>query len=662
MRNIRIFLLCIFFSCVCSVSAQDELGCLTLGEWSRIDSTEGRIEREFKSGFLNCPENPDQEIGNFIADKIFRGMLYELINDINLWKAPKHFGMQKYKLDDLDHRAYFDTYFDTPDFLNFSYKTLYRIRQRFESLEAWKSYLAFGIPHPYRIELMSKYTPKADCNSGLIEALEFREELSGINRLPNDPGKTMAYLISAASVGQLGIFYNDTCYIPQESPQVPAKALLQFYQDSLDLSDVSLCYQPELFITTERWRQHFIVDYPGDDNGKEAFIITLDLANVYDAEIMLDCLYLENQFIPNPVGSFLELEIEFDRSLSEEVLSDSVRKDIETDQKTLINQLKGKLASEGYILYSKTESKYRQAVKKSRTTRQQMAIWTFDSLSYISHDTELLPKHHILKSEPSVRLSDADIAYMGTEGISYLDIEMQQHVAGRAIGWDDVATKKKGDGELFIKFNTLDWYDLRIGFNYTGSRLETFTIFYLNDLGYRQTIASHIPLTPSNNWNRLELDLTNFNELENRSEVVLRFDHFEKGDGNGRLFFDNIEISGIYKDRIFDPISKFLPNMESEKESNLPVDFHLMQNYPNPFNNETKIKFSVNKQVHLTLSVFNTNGQLIKVLKDEDVLKGEYTTVWDGKDSQGNLVSTGVYFCQLKSKNLMQNRKIILLK
>ena len=84
----------------------------------------------------------------------------------------------------------------------------------------------------------------------------------------------------------------------------------------------------------------------------------------------------------------------------------------------------------------------------------------------------------------------------------------------------------------------------------------------------------------------------------------------------------------------------------------LPGSFLLAQNYPNPFNSSTLIRYRLSAvgrpQTAVTLRVCNILGQEVRTLVDEPQSPGEYTAIWDGKDSLGGELASGVYFCKLE--------------
>jgi hypothetical protein len=90
--------------------------------------------------------------------------------------------------------------------------------------------------------------------------------------------------------------------------------------------------------------------------------------------------------------------------------------------------------------------------------------------------------------------------------------------------------------------------------------------------------------------------------------------------------------------------------------------FVRLQNYPNPFNPVTTISFTLFKRTQTKLSIHSVDGKLVTTLIDNELGEGFNKVTWDGKDSQGNPVSSGVYFCRLDAGNQMFAKKMVLLK
>lgn len=84
--------------------------------------------------------------------------------------------------------------------------------------------------------------------------------------------------------------------------------------------------------------------------------------------------------------------------------------------------------------------------------------------------------------------------------------------------------------------------------------------------------------------------------------------------------------------------------------------------YPNPFNESTTVQFELAKTAVTSLSVYNLKGQKLRVLHNSSLNSGQHKIVWDGKDSQGKPVNSGIYLIRMDSDNSCSVHKVMLLK
>jgi hypothetical protein len=89
----------------------------------------------------------------------------------------------------------------------------------------------------------------------------------------------------------------------------------------------------------------------------------------------------------------------------------------------------------------------------------------------------------------------------------------------------------------------------------------------------------------------------------------------------------------------------------------VPESFCLYQNYPNPFNPSTTIRYGVPRRSHVTITVFNTLGQLVAQLVNEEVEAGYQEVRFDG----GNL-SSGLYAYRIHAGDFVSTKKLLLLR
>ena len=93
----------------------------------------------------------------------------------------------------------------------------------------------------------------------------------------------------------------------------------------------------------------------------------------------------------------------------------------------------------------------------------------------------------------------------------------------------------------------------------------------------------------------------------------------------------------------------------------------LMQNFPNPFNPETWIPFQLAEESHVTINIFNPTGEIIRTLSLGKMSAGDYSTHtkaahWDGKNDDGETVSSGIYFYNIKAGEFSATRRMLIQK
>jgi len=93
-----------------------------------------------------------------------------------------------------------------------------------------------------------------------------------------------------------------------------------------------------------------------------------------------------------------------------------------------------------------------------------------------------------------------------------------------------------------------------------------------------------------------------------------------------------------------------------------PDEFKLYQNYPNPFSSQTTFQYDVAEATSVKIYIYNTLGQLVKTIDRGDNGIGTHTVEWDGKNEDGDTLSSGVYFYQLRTKDFNKTMKMLLVK
>jgi 5-hydroxyisourate hydrolase-like protein (transthyretin family) len=97
-------------------------------------------------------------------------------------------------------------------------------------------------------------------------------------------------------------------------------------------------------------------------------------------------------------------------------------------------------------------------------------------------------------------------------------------------------------------------------------------------------------------------------------------------------------------------------------EPSVPMGYVLEQNYPNPFNPSTQILFFLPNKERVSLTIYSLLGQKVTTLVDGMLEAGTHVVSWNGRDSRGAQLSSGVYFYSLKGASFTATRKMILMK
>jgi len=90
-------------------------------------------------------------------------------------------------------------------------------------------------------------------------------------------------------------------------------------------------------------------------------------------------------------------------------------------------------------------------------------------------------------------------------------------------------------------------------------------------------------------------------------------------------------------------------DISTNSSETLPFTFALSSVYPNPFNPTTSIRFSLGKPGFIRLAVFNSRGQLIRILKQATLPAGKYQHQWNVTGNSDQSLASGIYYLQLKS-------------
>ncbi|MGH7494363.1 MAG: S8 family serine peptidase [bacterium] len=101
---------------------------------------------------------------------------------------------------------------------------------------------------------------------------------------------------------------------------------------------------------------------------------------------------------------------------------------------------------------------------------------------------------------------------------------------------------------------------------------------------------------------------------------------------------------------------------ERTETPGLPSAFALLDNYPNPFNPETRIAYEIPRAALVEIAVFDMLGRRVRTLIADHAAMGQYQMYWDGRNDQGQLLSSGVYMYKMRAGDFLASKKMVLLR
>lgn len=109
------------------------------------------------------------------------------------------------------------------------------------------------------------------------------------------------------------------------------------------------------------------------------------------------------------------------------------------------------------------------------------------------------------------------------------------------------------------------------------------------------------------------------------------------------------------------PFANILTEVQDQPGGNGQL-YGLGQNHPNPFITHTWIDYSIPASGHVTLKIFNVNGDLVCTLLDENQAAGNHSVKWNGQGGNGSKASPGVYFYRIETGDFTRTGKMFMLR
>lgn len=109
-------------------------------------------------------------------------------------------------------------------------------------------------------------------------------------------------------------------------------------------------------------------------------------------------------------------------------------------------------------------------------------------------------------------------------------------------------------------------------------------------------------------------------------------------------------------------VSVILRIEEEGGTPSMPTVTMLEDAYPNPFNPSTMIPYQIKEGGKVRIDIYNTRGQLVRSFEENHETAGRYQINWNGRDSSGKELSSGVYLYKMSAKDYNSTKKIVLTK
>jgi len=261
---------------------------------------------------------------------------------------------------------------------------------------------------------------------------------------------------------------------------------------------------------------------------------------------------------------------------------------------------------------------------------------------FVNKKSIICPEEADLNADNELDISDLTylVDYLFRNGDLPVDCQIEAKISSKSILDPDIKLLKTGEDSTILSIDSE--VDLK------GIYIE---ITSEDNIEIKQLLNHSYDLIKNENRNLIKLGMFDSQGVE----------HISKGKTELLEIVGNYEINDII---VSDENHKsHYPKIENIEYTNLlPDNYSLSQNYPNPFNPNTKIEFALPERSVVNICVFNILGQEVVNLIDEELEAGYYLIDWDGTNSSGGSVTSGVYFYKIQAGDFVETKKMMLLK
>ena len=148
--------------------------------------------------------------------------------------------------------------------------------------------------------------------------------------------------------------------------------------------------------------------------------------------------------------------------------------------------------------------------------------------------------------------------------------------------------------------------------------------------------------------------------ITGKSSIII-----ESSNNKTKLIASKVEtVSGgkLVKEVGQDVISEESAEDNDSFNDGLPTEFVIEKAYPNPFNPTTRIRYGVSTEIAVNVVIYDMTGRLVSNYKIGEKAPGWHEFTWQGTDTHGQKVSTGMYLVTMRAGEDFQKQKVTFLK
>lgn len=131
-------------------------------------------------------------------------------------------------------------------------------------------------------------------------------------------------------------------------------------------------------------------------------------------------------------------------------------------------------------------------------------------------------------------------------------------------------------------------------------------------------------------------------------------------EGTHYYWLQNVDMDG--SSGFHGPASVFFTVGGNGGAPSIPKFTRLENAYPNPFNPSTTIRYQLKDAGHVKIGIYNTRGQLLQSFERNHSDAGHYGFIWNGCDSSGRELPSGVYLYRMSCGRYSETKKMVLQK